>query len=293
MKNNVHTIVEIISLSKDYLQKHGVISPRLDAELLLADVLNCDRLSLYLNFDKPLGEKELSKFRERLQRRAKGEPAAYILNKKEFMSLEFYIDNRVLIPRPETERMVEVAIDTIQKKYEQKNITVIDIGVGSGAIAVSLAYYLKNITVIAGDTSAESIEVAKINAEKHNAADRIDFRISDIFNNISESAEVIISNPPYIVEREIEHLQREIKDFEPQSAINGGADGLFYIRQIINNAPQHLVEDGILLIEIGDKQGKAVKEIVESANSFKSCAILKDYSHKDRILFASKHAEVC
>lgn len=286
MKKEVYSLKEIIQLSKEYLEKHDVKSARLESELFLSHILKCDRLKLYLDFDKPVAESERDALREFLKRRASGEPTAYILNKKEFMALEFYVDNRVLIPRPDTEFVVEFAIDKIKNTFANKpQIDIIDIGVGSGAICVSLAHYLQNAKIIGIDKSPDALEVAKINAEKHNVADRILFKEGDLLNNIEWEFDVIISNPPYIKRSEIDNLQTEIKKHEPIIALDGGVDGLDFMSRIISSAAEHINPSGLLFIEIGYDQGQDVLNLFSQTSEYSHFEVMKDLAGNDRLAF--------
>lgn len=289
MSQKSYILRDVLLLASGYLAERGVERSRFEAEVLLGDLLSCERLRLYLDFARPLSEVELSAFRERIKRRGEGEPTAYILKKKEFMSLEFYVDARVLIPRPETEFLVETAIEKIERtKRKGGSLKIIDVGTGSGVIAVSLAYYLSDAEITAVDSSPDALEVAKINAAKHSVVEKIDFRTGNLLADVSGIFDVVISNPPYIPTKTILSLQREIRNHEPREALDGGEEGLECIKSIIAQAPSCLEAGGMLLMEIGYDQRSSIELLISQSPSFATHTILCDYSGKDRLLCATK-----
>jgi release factor glutamine methyltransferase len=284
--------------------------PRLEAELLLAHALGLKRIELFINYERVLQENELAKFKTLIQRRSQHEPIAYITGNQPFMSLEFFVDRSVLIPRPETEELVEKVIDLALAKDRKDPVTIADIGTGCGCIAVSLAKFLPQARVFGTDSSAEAIKIAKQNAEKHQVADRCQFIIGNMFDALfatkalrhegAQKFDIIVSNPPYIPTKDIEGLAEDVKIWEPKGALDGGKDGLDYIRKLIEEAPNHLSthssfalrasEDkppkGLLLIEIGIDQADKIKEL--SKNKFRMSAIKKDRQGKERFFFGQK-----
>lgn len=267
-----------------------------ETELLFSEILNCDRLSLYQNKNLPLGRDKSWLIASALKRRMSGEPIQYILGKAEFMGLEFKVDENVLIPRPETEILVEKVIDLVhsssrqvidgQAKFMVQSI--LDIGTGSGCIAVSLAKFIPNASITAVDISEKAIEAAKQNALLNNV--KINFLVSDLFSNNELRAmgyELIVSNPPYILGAEIESLQPEVRR-EPRIALDGGRDGLDFYRRIISSAPVYLKTRGFLIMEIGFNQRKKIENIFQKSGNFEIIEFIKDYNNLDRIILARK-----
>lgn len=278
------TVLEAIKLSTEYLDKRGIESARLNAEIMLADIMNCKRFDLYLQFDKPLSEQEKNKYRNFLERRGKFEPLQYILGNCEFYGLRFNVNPSVLIPRPETELLVESVIENVNKNTK---IRIVDIGTGSGNIAIALAKNLPEAEIRAIDISNEAIEVAKKNAELNQVQTQINFLNVDINNLENDNFNVIVSNPPYVSKKDYPNLQKEIMQYEPPIALTDNSDGLEFYRNISNAASKMLVKGGKLFFEIGQGQSKEVKEIM-TENKFKNIQIKKDYSQIDRVIFGEK-----
>ncbi len=239
----------------------GIAGARLEAQLLLAQVLACSRTQLYMNFDKPMAEPELAAYRELIKRRLGGEPVAYLLGETEFWSLPFYVDANVLVPRPDTETVIEVvrAIRTDRAAA----CRVLDLCTGSGVIAISLAKELPNATVIATDLSEAAAQVARRNAERNHLS--VEVRVGDLFAPVrGETFDVITSNPPYIASAVIPTLSAEVRR-EPRLALDGGADGLAFYDRICTEARAHLSPGGALVVEHGFDQADAVRERFEAA----------------------------
>jgi len=284
-------VLEALNWGIHYLRDHQIQNPRLQAELLLACSMNLKREGLYLCFHQPMGKEEEEKFKSLILRRASREPLQYLLGYQEFWSIPFKVDSRVLIPRPETEHLVEEGISILSKNPSERSPVVLELGTGCGAIAISLARELKNLTLIATDLSKEAIEVAKENAKDSGVGDRILFLVGDLFEPFSpfkRPFDLIVSNPPYIKNSEIDRLAREIKDYEPLMALKGGEDGLNFYRQIISQAPHYLKEGGWLLLEMGEGQGERVSELIESTGEFKSPILLKDLAGIERVIKAQR-----
>lgn len=280
-------IKELLNRSDHFLAKKGIESSRLDAEVLMADLLDMERINLYVKYDYPLKNNEINSYREMIKKRAQRIPVAYIIEKKEFMSLEFKIKAGVLIPRPETENLVESVIDYCQKnQLEQAQI--IDVGTGSGAIAISLAHYLPKSKVVGVDISAQALKLAQQNMKKHELAQRMNILKSDLLTEFIKrkikGIDVIVSNPPYISQAEMRELPPEVKK-EPETALAAGEDGLDYYRRLIPQAKKVLKKDGKLFLEISYQQAAAVSDIFD--NNWSKIEIVKDYAAKDRIIAAS------
>jgi release factor glutamine methyltransferase len=289
MKSEQWTIKSVLDWTQTYFKEKFVESPRLSAELLLADTLGLERIDLYVQFDRPLEKQELSDFKTRLLRRAQHEPVAYIIQAKSFWKSTFVVSSHVLIPRPETELLLETAITFIQS--QKKCMRIIELGVGSGAVIISLASELPSHIYLGTDYSYSAIQIAQQNARQIiGGNNEIQFFVSDWFGSISTALpfNLIISNPPYISTHILSTLQPEISRFEPQMALDGGQNGLVHIQTIIQQAAQFLAADGLLLLEIGFDQREAVEKYVTKSNVFKTVKILKDYAGYDRIACISR-----
>ena len=224
------TVLEAINLSTEFLGKRDIESPRINAELLLAHTLNCKRLDLYLSYDRPLNEDEVNIYREFIRRRSKSEPLQYIIGKVEFYGLEFNVNPSVLIPRQETEILVETIINSVNK---EDNLRILDIGVGSGNITISLAKHLAFSKIIATDINEQALATAKANAELNGVLERINFINHDILTgNLNDEFDIVVSNPPYISQKEFPELKDELKVYEPKNALTDYSDGLSYYKII-------------------------------------------------------------
>jgi release factor glutamine methyltransferase len=252
------TILEVLRWTAGYLGEKGVPTPRLDAEVLLAHALGLDRVGLYLDYARPLQAAELARYRELVRRRAQREPVAYIRGYKEFWSLEFTVGPAVLIPRPETELLVEEALGLAR----QARARIVEVGTGSGAVAVVLARELHQ-EVLATDSSAAALSVAGRNAQRHQAAVR--FVLGDLLAPFGEAVfDIVVSNPPYVPRGEIAGVAPELS-FEPRAALDGGEDGLESIRGLVAEAPRVLAAGGWLLLEVGAGQAAEVSRLFEAA----------------------------
>ncbi|GAB6137283.1 peptide chain release factor N(5)-glutamine methyltransferase [Halanaerobaculum tunisiense] len=276
------TVKEILGKTVDFFSQHEISSPRLDAEVLLAAVLDLERIKLYVNFNRPLTTEEINRYRELVVERSQGQPVAYLLGRQEFMSLEFKVTSDVLVPRPETEHLVESALEEIEQSNHQE-FRVADIGTGSGAIIISLVKLAaKTVTGVGVDISEAALKVAYENALQHNIAGRIDFKAGDLLQPIEESVDLIVSNPPYIPAADLADLPLAVQQ-EPELALAGGEDGLDYYRQIINQAPAKLAEEGLIALEVGANQASAVAELLTKAGS-KEVEIQEDYAGIERVV---------
>ncbi len=278
------TILNAIELSADYLQKKGVDSARINAELILADILNCKRMDLYLKFDQPLSEEETNNYREFIKRRGQREPLQYITGSVEFYGLNFIVNDNVLIPRPETELLVEEIINNFTKEEE---LRILDVGAGSGNISISLAKHLPNCKIISIDKSKNAIEVANKNALNNNINGQIDFREID-FNNFPKGEfrqfNIIVSNPPYITLQEYSSLEAELINYEPKEALTDFNDGLTFYKSITEKSKDMLQKKGKLFFEIGHGQSAEIRKIMEM-NNFTNIKIIKDYQNIDRVIY--------
>lgn len=280
------TIFEVLKTASEKFSAVQIDNPRLDAEILLAHVLNCRRLSLYVDFDKVLPLESVLRFNELVNRRLEGVPVAYLTGSKEFFGLKFAVNENVLIPRPETEILTEFVGEYLRGLARE--VIFADLGTGSGAIPISILKFVKNARAIAVDISESALEVAKFNAKKFHVEDRIEFYCGDLFEPLTGKIfNAIVSNPPYIPTNDLKTLQEEVKH-EPQLALDGGADGLKFYRRIISDAPRFLVSGGLLAVEIGINQATAVKNLFEQAK-FADVTILKDLAGIERIVLGELH----
>jgi release factor glutamine methyltransferase len=281
------TILKVLEWTTGYFTRNKIEQPRANAEVLLAHVLEIERIQLYLNYDKPLSPEELSLYRGSIKRRAAHEPTQYITGRQEFWSLDFEVGPSVLIPRPETELLVESAIDHLGARPAR----VLDLCTGSGAIAVSLARELPLLSIVATDKSVAALEVAKRNAERHNVADRISFAVMDLFAALSFKGlfDLIASNPPYVSDEQFRELPPEIARFEPETALRGGShEGLDVVRGIIQDAPLHLAPGGALLVEVGQGQAELLEPELTTLHWIGQRQFIKDYSGIPRMLHIQK-----
>ncbi len=275
-------VLESLQLSTNFLEKKGIESPRLNAELLLAEILNCKRLDLYLKFDQPLKENEVDRYREWISRRGKFEPLQYIIGKVEFFGLQFKVTRDVLIPRSETEILVEEVINFCKSK---SGLKILDIGTGSGNIPIALAKNLTNVEITTVDVSAKALEIAKENALLNGVESGVKFILSDVNHLKIETGlfDIVISNPPYISAEEYPTLQKEIIDYEPSIALTDSNDGLDFYRAIAERSKSFLKKEGKLFLEIGKGQFEDVEKIL-SKNDFHNIEIIKDYQQIERVI---------
>ena len=254
------TVLKILQWTADYFNGKEITSARLEAELLLAATLDLDRVGLYVNFERPLDSSELAAFRERVQRRAKGEPVQYILGETEFWSLPFTVSPAVLVPRADTEVLVEEALSRIEG-----SVHLLDVGTGSGAIAVAMAHEKPEVQVTALDCSEEALQVARGNAERNGVAERVSCIAGDLAELPPGPFAMVVSNPPYIPAADCEKLMPEVRDHEPRLALDGGEDGLTAYRQLTSQSGDILLPGGWLLVEVGIGQAEDVVALFKAA----------------------------
>ena len=293
MSHKKWTIKELLAVTAEYLKSKDIDSSRLAAEVLLAHALHMDRISLYMNFDKPLSESEVSRYRSLVRRRVQREPIQYIVGIQEFWSLEFIVDQRVLIPRPETELLVEHTIKLAHEYHSQHegDLYVLDLGTGSGAIAVALATELSAARIWATDISHEALQVAKVNAKNHGVLDKINFVQGDLWKAIEDQSikfHIIVSNPPYVASSEYKNLALEVKDYEPKIALEAGPDGMVFLEKIINHAHEYMRPHGWLLLEMAPWQIEAAMDMINESQNYGKVKAKKDYSGKERIVITQK-----
>lgn len=288
MINGNRTIAfALTSAVKLLSQNPEISSPRLDCEILLSHVLNCERIQLILQKDDILSDEILTKFSSLVQRRFQNEPVGYLTGAREFMSLTFNVRPGILIPRPETEFLVEYVVDSMKSI---KNPTILDLCTGSGAIAVSVAYYLAEASVVAVDKFDICVDIAMDNARENHVEKQVSVMQHDIFEQfpINTVFDCIVSNPPYIKKDILTTLPSDVKDYEPGYALDGGKDGLAFYRRIIELTQRHLKPNGILVLEIGYDQGEDLVQLLEKTNEFQNIKVTKDYAELDRMVTATK-----
>lgn len=285
--SDVWTVRKILDWTIPHLKKHGSESPRLDAEILLAHARGCQRIQLYTQYDSPLTDEQRSMMRDLVKRRSAAEPVAYLVGHREFFGLDFRVTSDVLVPRPDTETLIVEAIEYLKPLPQPR---VLDLGTGSGCIAITLAVNCRLAQVTAVDLSAPALEVAQQNAQKHSVTDRVRFMQGDLFAPLAagEQFDLIASNPPYIASSEIETLQPDVRLHEPRSALDGGADGLDVIRRIVADAPRYLAPLGCLLIEIACEQADAVSQLLAANGNYVEITVLKDLSKQPRVVRAAR-----
>jgi release factor glutamine methyltransferase len=286
-------IKDLLPVTSDYLKKKNIESPRLCAEILLSHQLSVSRLKLYMEYDQPVSGKDLDQYRGMVKRLVDGEPVQYITGLQEFWSMDFTVNRSVLIPRPETEIVVEQAIRIYNENNysERPEIHILDMCTGSGAIAVALASEMKNAILTAVDISRGAIDTANLNITRHGMTDRISVIEGNMFEpfiNNPKYFDIIVTNPPYVTKEEYKLLPKKIRDFEPGIALESGTDGLSHIRIIIEKAHNYLNPGGWLLLEMDPNQIEAVNQIISYNDFYLNISVVKDYSHRDRVVVIRK-----
>lgn len=285
------TIGTLLDWTRRFFRDHRIDSPRTTAEILLAEALGLRRIDLYTQFDKPLNAAERSRFKQLVQRRRQREPVAYITGRKGFWSLDLAVSQGVLIPRPDTECLVESAVNILSGKTAPvpagRPLSVLDLGTGSGAVILALAAEMPQHRYLASDLSPLAVRIARENARLNDLGDVVAFFSGDWFAPLSQAGpkfDLILSNPPYIPTDEIGSLQPEIHRFEPRLALDGGPDGLACLKHIIVTAPAYLVPGGYLLLEAGSDQRSRLLSFIEACGMFGHIQFHKDYGGRDRVV---------
>tara|TARA_B110001452_G_scaffold220749_1_gene193068 strand:+ start:739 stop:1581 length:843 start_codon:yes stop_codon:yes gene_type:complete len=277
-------IENIINNAATILGNNKVLNPYLDTEVLLSKIIGRDRKYIILNPKRIINNNDLNNFNRLIERRKKGEPIAYLINKKEFWKSEFYINEDVLIPRPDTEILIEQILNFSSKNSK---LNLLDIGVGSGCILLSILKERKNFYGTGIDISKKSLKVSKFNAKELGLENRVKFYHSDVDNFNNGKYDVIVSNPPYIENYNLKYLDKDVKNFEPKLALNGGLEGVSQIRKVITKSSVLIKKQGKLILEIGFDQKNKVKEILKK-EGFYINKILKDYAKNDRCIISTK-----
>ena len=286
------TVLRLLEWTSQFFRSRGSESPRLDAEVLLAHVRDCDRIHLYTAFADVPDEDQRARFRELVRRRGEGTPVAYLVGYREFYSFRLRVDEHVLIPRPETEHVVVLALEAAKRFGAPGRATrIADVGTGSGAIAIAIAKHLASAQITATDISPEALRVAQANAAAVGVADRIDFVAGDLLTGVEPDRrfEIICSNPPYVSEAEYRDLDRGVRDFEPRSALVAGPTGSEVIRRLIPAAAERLVDGGELIIELSPMIAQGCFQIVANDPAWVSPRLTKDLEGHARVLSATRH----
>ena len=286
-QNESWSIGRLLNWTAGFLKEHGSESPRLDAEVLLAHALGCERIALYTRFDELATDSVRDAFRDLVRRRSEGAPVAYLVGRKEFFSLNFEVGPAVLIPRPDSEFVV---VEFLRIAKPLAEVSAIDVGTGSGNLAVAAAHQHAGVKFRAIDRSAAALEVARRNATRHGVADRIEFLEGNFFEPLPAHVRVdcILSNPPYIPTAEIPKLAVGVRDHEPRQALDGGPTGLEAVAQIIAHAGRFLKPGSQLILEIGAPQESAVRKLVEDRAEYELSPTIRDYSGHPRVVSARK-----
>ena len=273
--------MELVGKAAPYLLAHGSSSPRLDAELLLAEVLGCQRMDLYMQFDRPLIDSELVRFRELCRRRAGGEPIAYIRERREFMSLEFRVSPDVLVPRPETEVLVSEAVRRLTERGGEGVYRGLDVGTGSGAIAIALLVAVPNLTMVATEISPAAVEVATGNAERHGVSDRLEIRVVDLVDGVTGPFDVVCANLPYIDPDWPDAVDPSVRASEPHIALFAGTNGMDLIGRLLPELPRLLLPGGTGYVEIDPRQAE---DATARAAEIGDVNVISDLAGRERLL---------
>ena len=285
------TVREALRDGAEFLSRMGIDRVRLDAELLLGKALRCARERLYLDYEAGIEAPVKDLYFSLLQRRARREPIAYITGEREFWSLDFLVTPEVLVPRPETELLVEVTLELVKKSEGHHPVKILDLGTGSGVVAVSLAKEIDNVEMWATDLSARALKVAQTNAMRHGVEEKIRFLPGDAFGPVRGQTDffnVIVSNPPYVRRGELGSLPPEVREWEPRLALDGGADGLDFYRRVIEEVDHHLAEGGFVALEIGADMAEEVRRLIANVGCYCVPSVRRDYAGRDRVVVARK-----
>jgi release factor glutamine methyltransferase len=285
------TVQRLLEWTTPFFTRKGIDSPRLSAELLLAHVLQSPRIKLYTDYQRAVPDQPLKAYRELVRRAAEQEPVAYLTGRAHFFSLELEVTRDVLIPRPDTETLVEHVIQLVRNETGLASPRVLDLCTGSGCVALAIAQNVKTANVVATDLSAAAIEVARGNAERLGLKERVSVLQGDLFDALQtpldrQAYHLIVSNPPYIPTGQISSLDRSVREYEPLSALDGGLDGLTIHRRILADAPDRLQPGGQIFLEIAFDQGELAKQVMADHPRFQGVRIIKDHAGNDRVLAA-------
>jgi len=281
------TVHDILNESTKVLETAEIPSARLDAEVLLAFYLGCERLDFFKNPEMVLDKQQIAGYRDFIARRLRWEPVAYMTGRKAFWTFSLEVSRDVLIPRPDTEIIVEETLD-ICRKINASKIKILDIGTGSGAIALALAKEVPNGKITATDISASALALARKNAHSLDLDNKIDFQQGDLFGAVEGVFDIIVSNPPYIAQEEYKELPSSVRDYEPRIALLAGKNGLEIYEKLINQAPDYLKKKGWLLLEIGAKQEQSVRGLMDESGFYDSIAMRRDYAGFPRVVRARR-----
>lgn len=289
------TISSLLEKGIEILGEGDYFNPLLDAQILLSHLLDVDKIYLYTHNNDPVEKDTVEEFLKLIDLRKSRYPLQYLIGKQEFMGLDFYVKPGVLVPRPDTEVLVEKIIDLVEEGYfeDKEQITIADIGTGSGAITLSLAHFIKNAFLYSVDISEDALEVAKENCKTHSLEGRVRFLKGSMLEPLIEEGligeiDLLVSNPPYIPTGVIEGLQREVSTFEPKLALDGGEDGLDFYRELVDRSSKVMASKSIIAFEIGYDQGESVKNLLLAKGEFKNIEIITDLSGNDRVVIGEK-----
>ena len=288
-QKDVWTVKRLHEWTRDFLKRQGSESPEIETQILMAQALQCRRVELFTRYEQEVSEEKRARLRELIQQRAKGCPVAYLVGHKEFYSLRFEVSPAVLIPRDDSEWIVQ---ECLRMSKGQGAVRVLDLGTGSGNLAVAIARQNKDASVVAVDVSQEALAIAQKNAEAHQVFDRIEFLHGDLFDALrsARSFQFIVSNPPYVKTGELSTLQTEVRDFEPRLALDGGPDGLDVFDRIIAGADNFLEDEGYLILEIGEDQESEARTRIEALGCYKLNPTIRDAKGLSRVLVAKYQA---
>lgn len=293
MSGDAWTVRRLLEWTTGFFTRKEVDSPRLSAELLLAHVLSSPRIKLYTDYERALDDAQLAAYRALVQRAAEHEPIAYLTGKAHFFNLEFEVTRDVLIPRPDSETIVENVLQFVRHQSGFESPRVIDLCTGSGCIAAAIAHHLKSSEIVATDISSAAVEVARRNVNKLGLADRVQVEQGDLFEPLAKRIDalpfqLLVANPPYIATPKLAELDRSVRDFEPIGALDGGPDGLAIHRRILAEAPPRLAPGGRIFLEIAYDQGTLARDMACGFDAFDDVKILRDYGGRDRVLAARR-----
>jgi len=289
MSPETWTVLQLLKWAADYFKSHRIHPPRPIAEILLAHILGFNRVDLYIQYDRPLNLRELAAFKDVIKRRLRGEPVAYIVGERGFWSLDLHVTPDVLIPRPETETLVEKALEVLPEAGAGEPRKVLDLGTGSGAIVLALAMERSGHRFYAVDRSWTALTVAGKNARKYGLKETVHFVCADWFDGLAEKQngfDLIVSNPPYVRRADIDELAVDVSKYEPREALDGGPDGLEFIRILVRGAPTFVRPTGWLLFEIGYDQAEGVNRLMSATGGYEEIEVIQDYCGHDRVIRA-------